>query len=548
MKDNQLSLTRRRKNPLPALLLGLACGLCVVIARLPGIPTAIPLGGIIFSYSDIFVLLAAGIGGLGCGMLSFTLLFIAEFFHLDGDASGLYSLSTYLVVIFAAARLSYDRMFINLWRTARSLLLLSLLLSVCWLITFTLLIPAFNVSLNGNVYQNISFWRLFLSAIPECVIACGAIRLFFRFAPERAKLALGSGWLYTGTFEERKKAGGVKRRYVLGLRVTVLSIGEAMLLCLVAILSSDIQASITMGEKFSFSLLARLWRPNLQLSLTMLCAAFPIAYVFNLFILSRVIAPINEMSFLMEQYFDGEGNKRFASFPDLGIRTGDEIEKLYRSLQKMVEDAGIYLDRILRQEQKSAHLTQGFMLALAKAVDAKDHYTSGHSVRVAQYAKEIARRLGKSEKEQDDIYTMGLLHDIGKIGVSEAIINKKGRLTDEEFAEIKAHPLKGYEILQNVKELPQLATGARWHHERYDGRGYPDGLSGETIPEEARIIAVADAYDAMTSKRAYSDVRPQTQVRAEIERCKGSQFDPRMADAMLAMIDDDADYKMHEGV
>ena len=213
----------------------------------------------------------------------------------------------------------------------------------------------------------------------------------------------------------------------------------------------------------------------------------------------------------------------------------------------MVEDAGTYLDRILKQEQKSAHLTQGFMLALAKAVDAKDHYTSGHSERVAQYAKEIARRLGKSEKEQEEIYTMGLLHDIGKIGVSEAIINKKGRLTDEEFAEIKTHPLKGYEILQNVKEIPELATGARWHHERYDGRGYPDGLSGETIPEEARIIAVADAYDAMTSKRAYSDVRPQAQVRSEIERCKGSQFDPKMADAMLSMIDNDVEYKMHEG-
>ena len=139
-------------------------------------------------------------------------------------------------------------------------------------------------------------------------------------------------------------------------------------------------------------------------------------------------------------------------------------------------------------------------IVLAKSVDAKDLYMIGHSKRVAQYAREIARRLGKSEAEQCDIYAMGLLHDIGKIGVSEAIINKNGRLTDEEFAEIKKHPLKGYEILQKVKEIPALATVARWHHERYDGCGYPDGLSGETIPEEARIIAVADAYDAMTPK------------------------------------------------
>ena len=104
----------------------------------------------------------------------------------------------------------------------------------------------------------------------------------------------------------------------------------------------------------------------------------------------------------------------------------------------------------------------------------------------------------------------------------------------------------GYDILKNVKELPSLAVGARWHHERYNGRGYPDGLSGESIPLEARIIGVADAYDAMTSNRAYSSVRPQEQVRSEIERCKGSQFDPVIADVMISIMDDDKDYRLHE--
>ncbi len=148
------------------------------------------------------------------------------------------------------------------------------------------------------------------------------------------------------------------------------------------------------------------------------------------------------------------------------------------------------------------------LAALAKAVDEKDHYTSGHSERVAKYAKELAKRMGKTEAEQEEIYVMGLLHDIGKIGVPESIINKQGKLNDEEFQKIKEHPAMGSEILKNVKELPKLATGARWHHERFDGRGYPDGLSGLIIPEEARIIAVADAYDAMTSNRAYSKIRP----------------------------------------
>ena len=198
------------------------------------------------------------------------------------------------------------------------------------------------------------------------------------------------------------------------------------------------------------------------------------------------------------------------------------------------------------QTSRVEHLTRQIMMSLSKAVEAKDHYTNGHSERVARYSMEIARRMGKSEEEQEDIYFMGILHDVGKIGVHEDIINKPGKLTDEEFAEIKSHTTTGYEILKTITELPGLSTGARWHHERFDGTGYPDGLVGYAIPEAARIICVADCYDAMTSNRSYSSVRPQQQVRDEIERCKGSQFDPDIADVMLAMIDDDKDYQMRE--
>ncbi|HBI53096.1 MAG TPA: hypothetical protein DDX72_10015 [Ruminococcaceae bacterium] len=198
------------------------------------------------------------------------------------------------------------------------------------------------------------------------------------------------------------------------------------------------------------------------------------------------------------------------------------------------------------QTKRSAHLSKQIMLALAQAVDAKDHYTNGHSQRVAAYSAEIARRMGKSKQEQDEIYSMGLLHDVGKIGVSEAIINKTSRLDDSEYAQIKKHTEIGHGILKLITEIPGLATGARWHHERYDGKGYPDGLSGVNIPEEARIICVADCYDAMTSNRSYSTVREQAAVRAEIIRCKGTQFDPVIADIMTAMIDDDPEYKMSE--
>ena len=201
---------------------------------------------------------------------------------------------------------------------------------------------------------------------------------------------------------------------------------------------------------------------------------------------------------------------------------------------------------VARQTEKNRQLTREIMQALSSTVDAKDHYTRGHSARVAKYAQEIARRLGKSEQEQEDIYYMGLLHDIGKIGVAGSIIRKDSRLEDDEFEEIKEHPVTGYNILKTITALPGLATGARWHHEHYDGTGYPDGLKGNKIPEEARIIAVADVYDALTSKRSYSDVRPQAVVRSIIEKGRGTHFDPIIAEVMLRMIDEDKDYTMRE--
>ena len=183
---------------------------------------------------------------------------------------------------------------------------------------------------------------------------------------------------------------------------------------------------------------------------------------------------------------------------------------------------------------------------LAKTIDAKDAYTNGHSERVAAYSREIARRYGYDEERLEELYVMGLLHDVGKIGVPDTIINKPGRLTDEEYMEIKKHPVKGAEILATITEMPKLVTGARWHHERYDGKGYPDGLKGEEIPEEARIIAVADAYDAMTSHRIYRDIIPQEHVKSEIENGMGTQFDEKFARIMLEMIAEDTEYTMHE--
>ena len=185
--------------------------------------------------------------------------------------------------------------------------------------------------------------------------------------------------------------------------------------------------------------------------------------------------------------------------------------------------------------------------ALATAIDAKDKYTHGHSTRVADYSVKIARMLGKSEEDVQKVYYAALLHDVGKIGVPDVIINKDGKLTDEEFAQIKLHPVHGNKILSRINESPYLSIGAHYHHERYDGRGYPAGLKGEDIPEIARIIAVADSYDAMTSKRSYRDPLPQQKVREELYKGIGTQFDPEFARLMIAFIDLDTSYTMQEG-
>lgn len=225
------------------------------------------------------------------------------------------------------------------------------------------------------------------------------------------------------------------------------------------------------------------------------------------------------------------------------VRHTIELTRLQRNLSEEVEKKTLALKK---EYERNERLSIQIVQSLSSSIDEKDTYTSGHSMRVAQYSGEIARRSGYSEQEQKEIYMAGLLHDVGKIGVPDAIINKPSRLTDEEYSMIKNHPVMGARILKNITELPSLVTGARWHHERYDGKGYPDGLSGEAIPEAARIIAVADAYDAMTSNRSYRGVLSQEYVRGEIEKGKGTQFDPKFADVMMQMIDEDIHYAMRE--
>ena len=169
-------------------------------------------------------------------------------------------------------------------------------------------------------------------------------------------------------------------------------------------------------------------------------------------------------------------------------------------------------------------------------IDAKDPYTNGHSKRVAKYTRLIAEQMGYEGEELDRIYYVALLHDCGKIGVPDNILCKPGKLTDEEFQIIKSHTVRGGEILDHFKSLEDVNEGALYHHERYDGKGYPKGLAGEEIPLIARIICVADSFDAMNSNRVYRKKLTKEYIINEIESNKGRQFDPAIADVMLKLL------------
>ena len=226
------------------------------------------------------------------------------------------------------------------------------------------------------------------------------------------------------------------------------------------------------------------------------------------------------------------------------IRRVLELKHLQDSLQDEVDRK---TNALLESNKKIIKLSEQVIWALAGIIDAKDTYTNGHSNRVADYSKQIALRMGKPKIEIDDIHNIALLHDVGKVSIPRSILNKPGKLTPTEYETIKNHTVSGYEILKTISEMPALSVGARWHHERYDGSGYPDGMRGQDIPEIARIISVADCYDAMTSDRSYRKALPQDFVREEIKRGRGSQFDPYIADIMLKMIDEDTGYRMCGG-
>ena len=193
---------------------------------------------------------------------------------------------------------------------------------------------------------------------------------------------------------------------------------------------------------------------------------------------------------------------------------------------------GIFLENAGLYDELNA-MFLGTLDALTASIDAKDRYTSGHSSRVAMLTRHLARAIGLDDATSHRMHIAGLVHDVGKIGVSESVLCKPGRLTDAEFEQVKEHPAMGHRILRDIPDFDDILGGVLHHHERWDGAGYPHGISGQSIPLAARLIALADTFDAMCSTRTYRCALTRTSVLAEIEQCAGSQFDPELVPVFL---------------
>lgn len=222
----------------------------------------------------------------------------------------------------------------------------------------------------------------------------------------------------------------------------------------------------------------------------------------------------------------------------------DQLLLLIESGLKAIEQRKTISEMNLKLEDANKKLKKSYLdivQTLRATVEAKDSYTRGHSDRVSAYSVLLGKYLKLSDAELEILRIGGLFHDVGKIGIPDTILLKNGKLTDEEYTEIKKHPQIGVDILGDSDMFRDIIPFVKYHHERFDGRGYPEGLSGENIPFIARIAAVADAFDAMSSRRVYRDSLPTQVVREEIFKNLGTQFDPEIATIFLDIIDNHYD-------
>ena len=330
--------------------------------------------------------------------------------------------------------------------------------------------------------------------------------------------------------------GGKRHQFMY---VALLAIYTAMLVLIFRIGKSEKTIAI-FGNVTRISSLA-----GVVSTLASLCAFFMVIYFKRRGFITALIMLLTQLALLFVGLFVGKNPTALAGVFSVVLMILAAIF-LYRREKKLDHYQSVEMDALQARRKGAELLFEQTATALVNAIEAKDVYSRGHSLRVAEYAKRIAEHLGKSEEECREVYYAGLLHDVGKIGIKYTILVKKGKLTPEEYEAIKQHTIIGKQILSGITAYPYLSIAANSHHERYDGKGYPDKWKGNDIPEIARIISVADAYDAMTSNRSCRAAMPQQLVREEIVKGAGTQFDPEIARAMQHLIDIDVNYEMKE--
>ena len=264
----------------------------------------------------------------------------------------------------------------------------------------------------------------------------------------------------------------------------------------------------------------------------------------GLSIFTTVISVIGELIAIFARAKDAEYNKDIGPEAIIAISLtvsvlvfAKIINNTLKERRNEAQKAVITAEKANAAAEKMAFSFK-MLETLAGKIDAKDKYTNGHSMRVAIYATQLAQAMGWDEEQIKELRYEALLHDIGKIGVPDAILNKPSKLSDEEFGLIKSHTVVGADVLKNMVAVPNAAEVARYHHERYDGNGYPNGISKDEIPANARIVCIADSFDAMNSDRIYRKALPKDIIRDELIKGRGSQFDPDMLDVFLSLFDD----------
>jgi HD-GYP domain-containing protein (c-di-GMP phosphodiesterase class II) len=264
------------------------------------------------------------------------------------------------------------------------------------------------------------------------------------------------------------------------------------------------------------------------LGLTALAAIIALGIGFALS--RRLITPLQHLAATSSEIAQGNLAVRTT------VRGEDEIARLGGNFNNMAGNIEALVRRLKKALRQNQELFLETIRTLAAAIDAKDRYTRGHSERVSSYSMAISKHLGLSQEEVFRVHIAAILHDVGKLGIKDGILNKPGGLSDEEFEVMRKHPAIGAQIMSPIRMLKDIIPGIRNHHETWDGNGYPDGLEGEQIPMVARIIGIADTFDAMTTTRPYQQAMTLEYVLSKMKAMSGSRFDPMVIDAFMAAV------------